>query len=144
LAFRYDEPKQLYDVDYRIDADQYLRGGSLFKKKWGEPGNDGSISYEVTEHGNELCKFVYKIATDRPDVHEVTIRVSCTFRELTVKDRYGKEHTSPEKTFHCGDIAVTDLDEVRKYTEEAYIREKQPWFNSQLVDLLTDTRTSEN
>jgi hypothetical protein len=140
LEFTYDQPHTLFNYDTRIDLDQYRKGGSIFKGQPGAEGNDGSISYEINEHSEELCKAVHKIAMKRSDVRQVTIQISCEFREITYEDRYGKSHTIPAETFNCGNIVVSDLDEVRKYTEPAYIREARPSFDRQLVEMLHDTR----
>ena len=117
---------------------------------WGKPkatvGQDGTASVKFTYdaplfyadeadgHAEKICKTVHKLAENRGDVRTIKVEVCVEFRQFDQQDRYGHFYKVPAST-GCDTIPFEDIDEVRKYTEPAYIGKMQSTVRSRLVEL---------
>jgi hypothetical protein len=84
---------------------------------------------KIRNYSSKVARDVYKIASTRPEVTKVIIRINCRFQPETVEDYYGHEHTRPAETAFAQEVTVDDLAEVRRYTESSYT-EHEPFFST--------------
>ena len=93
-------------------------------------------------YAEKIRRDVYKVATTRSRVQRIVVRINSKFDEQTVEDQYGHEHVRPAETVFAKEIVVDDLDELRKYTQKAYI--ERNFLYDELCDALAAAkRTSE-
>ncbi|HYY14019.1 MAG TPA: hypothetical protein VE758_06255 [Chthoniobacterales bacterium] len=97
---------------------------------------DGPLFYkdEVYGHAEQICKTVHRLAENRGDVRTIKVEVCVEFRQFDQRDRYGHFYKVPAST-GCDTIPFEDLDEVRKYTESAYIGKMQSTVTLRLAEL---------
>jgi hypothetical protein len=128
-----DAPSPEAKLDYTFDdIDGYGLNTDEMKSK----------DAKIQEYSDQITKDVYKIASTRPEVTKIVIRINCRFpAETNVTDYYGHEHSRPAETAFAKEIVVDDVDDVRRYTKSAY-KEHQPFFSELYQDLVRAERQS--
>ena len=117
-----------------------------------EPGNGNDLYFNSSygrrptkalgSHAEEISEAVYKTATQHTDVTEIRIGITTTFPAYDHDDRYGHTHSIKAETLHTGYISVSNLSEIRKFTQKAFVNED--WYSSKIADLLNDTLRHEH
>jgi len=105
---------------------------------------DGVAKMELLVDGKEihssflneyLCGAIYRKVVNDASVTRVELSVKATYSEYTYEDKYGHEYTAPSSTVQ-GTVIITDVDEIRRYTEDRYELYESDDLDSKLDDAL--------